>query len=78
MRDLRGRLEDCFVLVFPELKPEEAASANMGSMASWDSLGGVTLVAVVEEEFGVSIPPDEVVQLASFELILEYLQRNQK
>lgn len=77
MIDLRCRLSDCFVLVFPDLKPQEASSASMGSMASWDSVAGVTLLAVVEEEFGVSIPPDEVVQLSSFELILDFLQRNQ-
>lgn len=77
MNDLRNRLLDCFVLVFPGLKSQEASSASMGSLASWDSLAGVTLLAVVEEEFGVSILPDDLVQLSSFELILDYLRRSQ-
>ena len=32
----------------------------------WDSLSSVTLAAVIEEEFGVSIDPDELAQLNSF------------
>jgi acyl carrier protein len=77
MADLRSQLVDCFVLVFPGLKSQEASSASMGSLASWDSLAGITLLAVVEEEFRVSIPPDELAQLSSFELILDYLRRSQ-
>jgi acyl carrier protein len=77
MGDLRGQLADCFVLVFPELTMQEAPAASMGSLASWDSLGGITLLAVIEEQFGVIISPDDVVHLASFELILDYLQRSQ-
>jgi acyl carrier protein len=32
---------------------------------------------VIEEEFGLSISPDDVPELASFELILDYLRRIQ-
>lgn len=77
MTDLRSRLLDCFVLVFPGLNSQDAFSASMGSLANSDSLSWVTLLAVVEEEFHVSIPPDDVDQLSSFELILDYLWRGQ-
>ena len=33
----------------------------------WDSLSSVTLAAVIEEEFGLSVDPDELAQLNSFE-----------
>lgn len=33
----------------------------------WDSLSSVTLAAVIEEEFGVSIDPENLAELNSFE-----------
>ncbi len=77
MNDLQGRLSNCFAVAFPDLKPQEIASAAMGSMASWDSLAVITLVSLIEEEFSITIPPDDVIDLVSFELILEYLRRKQ-
>ena len=75
--DLSGRLASCFAIAFPDLTPREIPSAAMGSVASWDSLAVVTLISLIEEEFNLSIPPDDVVDLVSFELILEYLRRRQ-
>jgi acyl carrier protein len=75
MPDLERRLISCFATAFPDLDSREIPSAAMGSLASWDSLAVITLIALIEEEFTLSIPPDDVVDLVSFELILEYLQR---
>jgi acyl carrier protein len=75
MPDLERRLINCFAIAFPDLSPREIPSASAGSLASWDSLAGITLISLIEEEFGVSIPPDDVPDLVSFELILDYLKR---
>lgn len=75
MADLQSRLGNCFALVFPELTPQEIPAVSMGSLASWDSVAGVTLLSLIEEEFSVSIPPDDVAGMVSFELILDYLRR---
>jgi acyl carrier protein len=75
MSDVESRLVNCFAIAFPELNPREIPVASAGSLASWDSLAGITLISLVEEEFGVSIPPDDVPDLVSFELILDYLKR---
>ena len=77
MAEIEGRLASCFATVFPELDPQEIASVSVGSMASWDSLAGITLISVIEEEFGLSISPHDVPELVSFELILDYLRRIQ-
>jgi acyl carrier protein len=77
MVDLKSRLVNCFATVFPELTSPEIPSVSMGSLASWDSVAGVTLLSVIEEEFSLSIPPDDVAGLVSFELILDYLRRTQ-
>ena len=75
MPDLESRLVHCFAIAFPDLNPREIASASAGSLASWDSLAGITLISLIEEEFGVSVPPDDVPDLVSFEFVLDYLKR---
>jgi acyl carrier protein len=75
MAELEGRLVSCFAVVFPELTAKEIPSVSMGSLASWDSVAGITLLSVIEEEFNLSIPPDDVAGLVSFELIVDYLRR---
>lgn len=76
MADLENRLVNCFATVFPELNRREIPSVSAGSIASWDSLAGITLISVIEEEFGVTILPDDVLDLISFELILDYLRKS--
>jgi acyl carrier protein len=73
MDDIEKRLTACFSAVLTELAPEEIAQASSTSVASWDSLAAVTLLAVVEEEFGVRI--EDSAKFDSFKNILTYLQQ---
>jgi acyl carrier protein len=75
MDELESRLVNCFATAFPELDQQEIRSVSMGSLASWDSLAGITLLSLIEEEFSFSISADDVVDLVSFELILDYLRK---
>lgn len=74
MTDLRVRLLRCFGLVFPDLSEAEMLHASRASLARWDSLAMITLMAVLEEEFGVAPEPEELADLESFDLILAYLE----
>lgn len=74
MNDLETRLTTCFAAVFPTLNEEEIPRASMTSVGAWDSLASVTLVAVVEEEFGIEIEMDDLENFVSFDLVLGYLQ----
>ena len=69
-----ARLTDCFLAVFPELAANEIVQASSSSVPSWDSVTTVTLLAVVEEEFGISIEVDDLAKFDSFKGILGYLQ----
>lgn len=40
-------------------------------LEEWDSLAHVTLIGELEERFGISIPLDEAIELASVREILE-------
>jgi len=74
MFSFQERLIDCFGTVFPDLSREEIPRAGITSVAAWDSLATVTLVSVVEEEFGVAITPEDYDYMVSFELVRECLK----
>lgn len=66
MPDQENRLIRCFASVFPGLTEDEIRNCSTESTGTWDSLSAVTLAAVIEEEFGIAIDPDEIAQLNSF------------
>lgn len=75
MPEQEDRLVRCFASVFPTLTPDEVRTASTESVASWDSLGAVTLAAVVEQEFGMEINLLDLPELTSFEGFRTYLDR---
>lgn len=78
MNDLRERLVQCFSLVFPDLKAPAVYSASAASVAGWDSTAAIILANVIEEEFHLKLDYDVVPDLVSFDLILNYLETQQK
>jgi acyl carrier protein len=74
MHDLDARLTRCFSSVFPSLTPEEIRKASLKSIGGWDSLTAVTLLAVVQEEFGVQIDLPDFSDLVSYEAIHNYIR----
>jgi acyl carrier protein len=75
MPELEDRLANCFSVVFPELNANEIKRASTASVATWDSLATVTLISVIEEEFEISLPPDDLEYLVSFDLTADCLKR---
>ena len=72
MTDVRARLEQCFAAVFPDLPSTDIAHARPETVAAWDSVANVTLLAVVEEEFGTTVFADDLERLDSFDALLAY------
>lgn len=70
MHDVRERLTKCFSAVFPELSPEEIVKASPNTTGAWDSLTAVTLMALIEEEFGIELEPSGMLEDMSFENVL--------
>ncbi len=75
MSEREQRLIRCFASVFPGLTPEEIRATSAGSAGAWDSLATVTLVAVVQEEFGVEIDPSQIQELDSFDAFRNSVER---
>jgi acyl carrier protein len=73
MDEHRARLTRCFAAVFPDLPAGEIPGATPARVQGWDSIAHVTLVAVVEEEFGIAIDAADLEHLTSFDAFLDYL-----
>ncbi|HLV81959.1 MAG TPA: acyl carrier protein [Chthonomonadaceae bacterium] len=74
MTDIQSRLTHCFSAVFPELSEEQIQHASIETVENWDSFAAVTLLAVVQEEFGVQIEDADLMALTSYARMLAYLQ----
>jgi acyl carrier protein len=56
--------------VDPELLKLDSAA---GEIEAWDSVAQINIVSEVEEEFGVSIPIEKIVELHTIRDFLPYL-----
>jgi acyl carrier protein len=74
MDEQQRRLTNCFCAVFPDLSSDEIIQASSTTVQSWNSVAVVTLLAVIEEEFGITIKEDDVAEFDSFQRILSYIQ----
>lgn len=75
MNDYDDRLMRCFESTFPGATPHEIRKGKFDAMPDWDSLRGVTLLAVLEEEFGVQIDLPELLELETFDSVKQYLSQ---
>jgi acyl carrier protein len=69
------RLTKCFLVVFPDITPEEVVSAATTSLKDWDSVASVTLFSLIEEEFGIVLSLDALDEFNTFQHILSHLER---
>ena len=76
LSDSKERLLRCFRSVFPGATQDEIRTAKLESIAGWDSLRGVTLLAVLDEEFDLQLDLSELADLGSFEGISEYIAKH--
>ena len=63
MVELEDKLVKCFTSVFPDLTAEQIRAARVGSVPGWDSIATVTLLAVIQEEFGVDLDLERLPEL---------------
>lgn len=74
MPDVQERLINCFNTVFPDLSRDEILRADTVSVVNWDSLATVTLIAVIEEEFDVTVAPEDFEHTTSFDSARQWLE----
>lgn len=69
------KLKEAFVEGL-EISTEEVESATMESVDKWDSIGQMSLVAIIEDAFGIEFEPDEVMQFTSFAAGVDILKNH--
>lgn len=69
------KLKEAFVEGL-EIPMEEVEAATMESVDKWDSIGQMSLVAIIEDAFGIEFEPDEVMKFTSFEAGKEILKNH--
>jgi acyl carrier protein len=69
------KLKEAFVEGL-EIPMEEVETATMESVDKWDSIGQMSLVAIIEDAFGIEFEPEEVMQFTSFEAGKEILKNH--
>jgi len=60
--------------VFPDLAEGDVTRASQASLAQWDSVVHVTLLAAIAEEFGIELDEEAFESLASYLLILDFVE----
>ena len=71
--ELYDRLVRCISSVLPTLSEQEIRSAEVQQLADADSLTAVTLVALINEEFGLDLDLEVLLELGNFKGICGYL-----
>ena len=75
MTEQDDRLLRCFASVFPTLSEGEIRASNVVPLFEVDSLAGVTLVTLIDQEFGVNVELPDLLNMGSFEAIWQFLQK---
>ena len=70
MASLAERVLNCFCAVFPTRSREELLKASRQSIPEWDSLAGITLLTVLQQEFRIDIDLTELEHLDSVQSVL--------
>ena len=78
MDDTKTKLVECFQIVFPVLNAKDIPKATQENVAAWDSVAAITLVSVIEEQFGIELDLDDLAELDSFEKVCTYLNQRRQ
>jgi acyl carrier protein len=74
----RDRLVACFAAIFPGLGADQIPAATIDTVLDWDSSHHYMLMQVVEEEFRIKIPEDQLAMMDSFAAFEDYVNRESK
>lgn len=71
---LNDRLHAVFVEALELPGDVDVDNLKYRDIQQWDSLGHMTLVAAIEDEFGVQLETEQVIDMSSFKVALDMLR----
>lgn len=60
-----------------EIELSEVEKAVMGECDKWDSIGQMSLIAILEDAFGIEMEPEEVMAFTNYQAGIEILKNHQ-
>ena len=68
------KYKNAFVESF-DLDVKEVENASQETVEIWDSIGMMSLIAVIEDSFDLELQPDEIVEFTSYQKGIELLKK---
>ncbi|MDR0649121.1 MAG: hypothetical protein LBF92_07270 [Synergistaceae bacterium] len=69
------KYKNCFVEAFALADGAQAESLKYQSIQEWDSVGHMALMALLEDNFGILLDTDDIIDFASYEAGKEILRK---
>jgi acyl carrier protein len=71
---IEERVLECFANVFPAVPRDRLPRISQASVAEWDSVMHVTLLAALAEEFQFEVDYEAADNLSSFALVVDFVR----
>ena len=68
------KYKNAFVESF-DLDVKEVENASQETLEIWDSIGMMSLIAVIEDSFDLELQPDDIVEFTSYQKGIELLKK---
>ena len=68
------KYKNAFVESF-DLDVQEVENASQETVEIWDSIGMMSLIAVIEDSFDLELQPDDIVEFTSYQKGIELLKK---
>ena len=72
---MEKKLKHIMSNIFDLNEDDIVSDSSMENIEKWDSLGHLKLIMAVEENFGVSLQADDMIDLTSFSKIKVFLEK---
>jgi acyl carrier protein len=72
----RDAVKEAFVTALDLDGSVDVEKLEIGASPGWDSIGHMTLIAELEDRFGIALDTDDLVAISSFAASLEILRRH--
>lgn len=76
--EIMERLRNIFIDVFEKTDIEISENTDANDIEEWDSLTNISILAVVQDEFGVCFDIDEIVSMKNVGEMLDAIMRKMK
>ena len=71
--EIESTLKDIFADMFDVARSDIDAETSPDTMPEWDSLAHVRLISAIEEAFAIKLPPEDQVEMLTFDLVVDVL-----